>query len=168
MFEALEKIKGGKAPTLFFFYFFSSSKYYLYLFPLVWVCPIDQQYFFPWFPSDQAFSSWLIFAELMVLGFISLLLTFGQTYIARICIPEDIADTMLPCPIRGGGDHHEPQVEPENGEGSHHRRLLWHERRYLAAEGRGPGCKPVSLSYREDNFKYRIWAGRFIYHSIAK
>uniref|UniRef100_A0A2N9FYG8 MLO-like protein n=1 Tax=Fagus sylvatica TaxID=28930 RepID=A0A2N9FYG8_FAGSY len=94
--------------------------------------------------------------ELMVLGFISLLLTFGQTYIARICIPEDIADTMLPCPIRGGGDHHEPQVEPEDGEGSHHRRLLWHERRYLAAEGRGPGCKPVSLSYREDNFKYRI------------
>ncbi|GMY28951.1 MLO-like protein 9 [Fagus crenata] len=84
--------------------------------------------------------------ELMVLGFISLLLTFGQTYIARICIPEDIADTMLPCPIRGGGDHHEPQVEPENGEGSHHRRLLWYERRYLAAEGRGPGCKPGYMS----------------------
>ncbi|KAI4366260.1 hypothetical protein MLD38_022155 [Melastoma candidum] len=36
--------------------------------------------------------------ELMVLGFISLLLTFGQTYITKICIPDDAANTMLPCP----------------------------------------------------------------------
>ncbi|KAG0488482.1 hypothetical protein HPP92_007044 [Vanilla planifolia] len=36
-------------------------------------------------------------SELMVLGFISLLLTFGQNYIAKICIPESVADTMLPC-----------------------------------------------------------------------
>ncbi|XP_030951032.1 MLO-like protein 9 [Quercus lobata] len=69
--------------------------------------------------------------ELMVLGFISLILTFGQTYIARICIPVDISETMLPCPFRGGRN------EPEGG----HRRLLWHEHRYLAAESKGPACK---------------------------
>ncbi|XP_068646869.1 MLO-like protein 9 [Aristolochia californica] len=39
-------------------------------------------------------------AELMVLGFISLLLTFGQSYIARVCIKEKTANTMLPCSLR--------------------------------------------------------------------
>lgn len=66
----------------------------------------------------------------MVLGFISLLLTFGQNYIAQICIPIDIADTMLPCPSRA-----EPTPE------AHHRRLLWMERRILAADGQSKGCK---------------------------
>nr|XP_004512433.2 MLO-like protein 10 [Cicer arietinum] len=37
-------------------------------------------------------------AELMILGFISLLLTFGQNYIVRICILEEVANKMLPCP----------------------------------------------------------------------
>ncbi|XP_049935539.1 MLO-like protein 5 isoform X3 [Nymphaea colorata] len=49
-------------------------------------------------------------AELMILGFISLLLTFGQNYVAKICIPEGVANTMLPC------------HEPEKTTG--HRRLL--------------------------------------------
>ncbi|KAK1326042.1 MLO-like protein 10 [Acorus calamus] len=39
-------------------------------------------------------------SELMILGFISLLLTFGQSYIAKICISEKTADTMLPCRLR--------------------------------------------------------------------
>ncbi|GAB2290448.1 hypothetical protein Dimus_024728 [Dionaea muscipula] len=34
--------------------------------------------------------------ELMVLGFISLLLTFGQDCMSNICIPEELATTMLP------------------------------------------------------------------------
>ncbi|WCJ44745.1 Seven transmembrane MLO family protein [Euphorbia peplus] len=46
--------------------------------------------------------------ELMVLGFISLLLTFSQSYIARICIKERYANTMLPCPKRG--DPHDAHV----------------------------------------------------------
>ncbi|XP_008804580.1 MLO-like protein 9 isoform X2 [Phoenix dactylifera] len=58
-------------------------------------------------------------AELMILGFISLLLTFGQNYISKICIPEKAADTMLPCQLD------EDQVEAELAEGGHHRRLLW-------------------------------------------
>ncbi|XP_004500844.1 MLO protein homolog 1-like [Cicer arietinum] len=36
-------------------------------------------------------------AELMLLGFISLLLTFGTKYIAKICIPVKLGDSMLPC-----------------------------------------------------------------------
>ncbi|XP_057516988.1 MLO-like protein 8 [Amaranthus tricolor] len=61
----------------------------------------------------------------MVLGFISLLLTFCQSYIVSICIPLKLADTMLPCaykPIKGTHTHNA---------GGHHRRLLWYERRRL-------------------------------------
>ncbi|XP_058180584.1 MLO-like protein 10 isoform X2 [Rhododendron vialii] len=67
-------------------------------------------------------------AELMVLGFISLLLTFSQYYIARICTPYNIANTMLPCPVR----------DKISAEG---RRLLWFDHRVLAAGGYGTTCK---------------------------
>lgn len=107
---------------------------------------IDQGYFCGLISSDQDLFSCLIFAELMVLGFISLLLTFGQSFITRMCIPIKFADTMLPCPIRGG-DRQEPHEEPEMGKGEHHRKLLWYERRYLAAEGAGPACKLVRILY---------------------
>ncbi|OWM76429.1 hypothetical protein CDL15_Pgr023972 [Punica granatum] len=40
-------------------------------------------------------------AELMVLGIFSILLTFGKSYITRICIPQNVADTMLPCRANG-------------------------------------------------------------------
>ncbi|XP_020571305.1 MLO-like protein 9 [Phalaenopsis equestris] len=55
-------------------------------------------------------------SELMVLGFISLLLTFGQNYIGKICIPESVADTMLPCPLAA--------ADEANNKGNK-RRLLW-------------------------------------------
>ncbi|ONK64241.1 uncharacterized protein A4U43_C07F23590 [Asparagus officinalis] len=67
-------------------------------------------------------------AELMLLGFISLLLTFGQNYISSVCIPVHVANTMLPCkapevkPVQlvvPGGDH-APAVTNEG----HSRRLL--------------------------------------------
>ncbi|XP_047337649.1 MLO-like protein 10 [Impatiens glandulifera] len=67
-------------------------------------------------------------AELMILGFISLLLTFSQTYIAMICIPVKVADTLLPCPLK--------EEDHKNG-----RRLLSYGRRILAAGSAGPGCK---------------------------
>ncbi|XP_052195679.1 MLO-like protein 10 [Diospyros lotus] len=67
-------------------------------------------------------------AELMILGFISLLLTFGQTYIAKICIPIKVADSMLPCPSK--------RSESEE----HQRRLLWYEHRILATES-SSNCK---------------------------
>ncbi|XAR64277.1 hypothetical protein NMG60_11024553 [Bertholletia excelsa] len=79
--------------------------------------------------------------ELMVLGFISLLLTFGQNYIAAICIPQEIGDHMLPCRLKGHhkNKHHHSDHAPQNGE--HHRRLLWYEHRFLAADSDPKGCK---------------------------
>ncbi|KAI4386872.1 hypothetical protein MLD38_004759 [Melastoma candidum] len=67
--------------------------------------------------------------ELMILGFISLLLTFGQSYIARICIPQKVADTFLPC-------------GSEKAVSSGGRRRLWEApRRVLAAGSFAPSCK---------------------------
>uniref|UniRef100_A0A0A0KH24 MLO-like protein n=1 Tax=Cucumis sativus TaxID=3659 RepID=A0A0A0KH24_CUCSA len=73
-------------------------------------------------------------AELMILGFISLLLTFGQNYIIKICIPTKVANTMLPCAAK------EDKLE-KGDEGEHHRRLLMYERRFLAAAGGAVSCK---------------------------
>lgn len=63
----------------------------------------------------------------MVLGFISLLLTFGQNYITQICIPDDLANTMLPC------DPPEKKTETV-----HH---LSRQRRILAADSSPKDCK---------------------------
>ncbi|KAM3378800.1 MLO-like protein 5 [Capsicum galapagoense] len=86
--------------------------------------------------------------ELMVLGFISLLLTFGQNYIAKICIPERVANTMLPCPPKNthayGGGHHAPgrgHHLPKEGSGDHRRRLLSDHFRILAADSPAGTCK---------------------------
>lgn len=84
----------------------------------------------------------------MVLGFISLLLTFGQNYISAMCIPAKYADTMLPCPMKKKL-HKEPagHLPPPKGEDAeHHRRLLlWDGRRFLAADSEAKGCKHVSM-----------------------
>ncbi|KAL2489421.1 MLO-like protein 5 [Forsythia ovata] len=73
--------------------------------------------------------------ELMVLGFISLLLTFGQNYIAQVCIAEHMGDTMLPCP-KAGHSKKPPAHKTES-----HRRLLWYEHRILAADSSAKECK---------------------------
>ena len=73
-----------------------------------------------WVFVELKMSNCSIIAELMVLGFISLLLTFSQYYIAKICIPTKVADTMLPCPVT------------EKSETDDRRRLLWYEHRMLA------------------------------------
>ncbi|KAK2978948.1 hypothetical protein RJ640_008729, partial [Escallonia rubra] len=46
--------------------------------------------------------------ELMLLGFISLLLTVSQGLVSRMCIPAHLANYMLPCkmePVSSGGTH---------------------------------------------------------------
>lgn len=83
--------------------------------------------------------------ELMVLGFISLLLTFGQNYISKVCITEKIANTMLPCPMikkhaAPAAEHSSP--EKDNGD-DHHRRLLWHDHRFLSADSPAAECPKV-------------------------
>lgn len=81
-------------------------------------------------------------SELMILGFISLLLTIGQNYFAKICIPEKAATTMLPCKLR-------KKTDEEHDAGSSQRRLLWDlatnpsARRFLAAHGPNT-CPEVS------------------------
>lgn len=79
-----------------------------------------------------------IFAELMILGFLSLLLTFGQSYIVRICIPTDIADKLLPCPLAG-------TEEESSSEEEHRRKLLSYERRYLSGDATNYQCKKVTM-----------------------
>lgn len=70
--------------------------------------------------------------ELMVLGFISLLLTFSQSYISKICIPSRVADTMLPCKP----ENNNPAPKEE-----HRRMLLWTDRRALLSDSSGETCK---------------------------
>ncbi|KAL3619819.1 hypothetical protein CASFOL_034731 [Castilleja foliolosa] len=100
-------------------------------------------------------------AELMILGFISLILTFGQNYITRICISERFANTMLPCNLKpphshGNEENHHPvdlkrlfshgntlkRIVLDGIEDDHHRRLLWDQvRRILAADHPANECK---------------------------
>ncbi|KAH6779769.1 Seven transmembrane MLO family protein [Perilla frutescens var. hirtella] len=63
-------------------------------------------------------------AELIILGFISLTLVFSQYYIAKICIPPSVADTMLPCSNK----------EYDKDEEKNHHRLLSYERRVKPAK----------------------------------
>jgi mlo protein len=84
-------------------------------------------------------------AELMILGFISLLLVFFQNYIAKICIPESVGNTMLPC-------KRQSKETEKSG-----RRLLWantddfwsydsgSSRRNLAAASSSSNCSKVSV-----------------------
>ncbi|KAE8723150.1 MLO-like protein 8 [Hibiscus syriacus] len=79
-------------------------------------------------------------AELMVLGFISLILTFSQIYIAKICIPTNLANTMLPCKADGKQD------TSESSEEEHRRRLLSFEHRILSG-----GAEPNVRKCKEDH-----------------
>ena len=92
-------------------------------------------------PLIQTFFS-ATFAELMVLGFISLTLTFSQNYIVGICVPLGYANTMLPCNPKA----HEGHVESE---GKLHRRLLWYQRRFLAGDSGSKECKDASMTCLE-------------------
>ncbi|KAE8715889.1 MLO-like protein 10 [Hibiscus syriacus] len=76
-------------------------------------------------------------AELMVLGFISLILTFSRFYISKICIPTHLANTMLPCKAN------DKQDSSESSEEEHRRRLLLFEHRILsgAVEANVRKCK---------------------------
>ncbi|CDP17759.1 unnamed protein product [Coffea canephora] len=62
--------------------------------------------------------------ELMLLGFISLLLTVFQGPISRICIPPHAANIMLPCKLK---------TEASSG-GSEHLDIIKHGRRLLAED----------------------------------
>lgn len=114
LYEALEKVKTGIQK------FFCSPFYILE--EKIWLCSL----------IDLLLLCTYVMTELMILGFISLLLVFSQYYIAKICVPYKVADSMLPCPVAVKSDKKE-----EN-----RRRLLWYERRVLAG-GYKSSCKEV-------------------------
>lgn len=60
--------------------------------------------------------------ELMLLGFISLLLTVGTRYVTKICIPAKVGDTMLPCKLKDGKE--EGSDDEGKGGGDNSRKLL--------------------------------------------
>ncbi|KAH9319589.1 hypothetical protein KI387_021358, partial [Taxus chinensis] len=60
-------------------------------------------------------------SELMLIGFISLLLPIGAKPISMICISEHLADTMLPCRIKALHS----KLKATKSERSHHRKLFW-------------------------------------------
>lgn len=51
--------------------------------------------------------------ELMLLGFISLLLTVSEKPIASICIPESLGETFLPCTEPSNGSKEEAKCEAQ-------------------------------------------------------
>ncbi|CAA7029738.1 unnamed protein product [Microthlaspi erraticum] len=56
-------------------------------------------------------------AELMLMGFLSLLLTIGQKYIAQICIPKSIAESMRPCSAAELAKFYPPKGKSKEGGG---------------------------------------------------
>lgn len=80
----------------------------------------------------------IAFAELMLLGFISLLLTFGTKFIAKICIPVSVSDTMLPCKKKV--EEHEDPKDDRRRLLSFDENVVW--RRGLAAAYGDDHCSP--------------------------
>ncbi|KAL3845901.1 hypothetical protein ACJIZ3_003304 [Penstemon smallii] len=79
-------------------------------------------------------------SELMLLGFISLLLTVGTTYIVKICVSKEIGNKWLPCGIdlnRTAGNKSDDDDDDEKGKNgqrkliSYAQEMVW--RRSLAA-----------------------------------
>ncbi|KAG5529946.1 hypothetical protein RHGRI_030352 [Rhododendron griersonianum] len=68
--------------------------------------------------------------ELMLLGFISLLITAGTNPISKICIPLKFGDIMLPC-------KHESKKLLYNKDGFSRRNLLWYSGNSAPAGGEG-------------------------------
>ncbi|XP_021284257.1 MLO protein homolog 1-like [Herrania umbratica] len=87
-------------------------------------------------------------AELMLMGFISLLLTVGTYYIPEICIPQKIGNSMLPCKPKSGyaGSKDKGNEDQGNDDGDDGRRkllsydqdLIW--RRVLATSKGKDSC----------------------------
>ncbi|KAG1327338.1 MLO-like protein 13 [Cocos nucifera] len=136
LFEALQKLKEGTSPDKTAIYIILDEQHELYE-------PIS----FPW-NSHR----WLIhvsfvgvhmcppqfgvIGELMLLGFISLLLTVFENTIRQICIPTSISMHMLPCKKEGLAPEHE----------LHHGKVLSHgltrhSRRLLSESSDSEFCK---------------------------
>lgn len=82
--------------------------------------------------------------ELMVLGFISLLLTFGQNYIASICVPSRYGHAMSFCgPYDGPSEDHDDKKLKKT---DHAMRILSSIQRRSLADAPPVNCKKVILT----------------------
>ncbi|KAJ9558966.1 hypothetical protein OSB04_013580 [Centaurea solstitialis] len=86
-------------------------------------------------------------AELMLLGFISLLLTAGTSPITKICISESAADTWHPCSKKN-----EPSTAADDGGESRRKLLTWSKmgdsaRRILATSDSENKCGEGKVSF---------------------
>lgn len=84
-------------------------------------------------------------AELMLLGFISLLLTVGTTYITKICVPLSVGDTMLPCGRNGYDNSKRKLISFSDDDVSWHRMLAGADEYGQYCTGKG---KVTLISYK--------------------
>jgi Mlo family len=86
----------------------------------------------------------------MVLGFISLLLTFGQNYIIKICITDKMADTMLPCRLKEETIEGEKEIPKEHEKfvlnSFMHLGSRFSRERFLVEASSKPHCPTVSAT----------------------
>lgn len=80
--------------------------YYMWwIFFLFWIYWI---FFINWFFNYCCWYNLIKFlTELMILGFISLILAVSQGLISRMCIPSHLADYMLPCKLSTASSENE-------------------------------------------------------------
>lgn len=60
----------------------------------------------------------------------------------KICISSEVAKTMLPCAYKGSSKHSDESSKSGN---EHRRKLLWHDRRFLASEEAASSCGEVHV-----------------------
>lgn len=78
-----------------------------------------------------------IIVELMLLGFISLLLTVFQSPISNICVPANAENMMLPCKLK----------TDVSSSGSEHLNIIKNRRRLLAENTSMEHCARKVSSY---------------------
>ncbi|OMO73510.1 Mlo-related protein [Corchorus olitorius] len=101
-------------------------------------------------------------SELMLLGFISLLLTIGQGTISDICISKASGATWHPCSKKQKSESNKDEEESSGSDSNHQRRLLTFqgfdgsdERRVLAAGGYDDKC--AAKACRAKMRKWKAW-----------
>lgn len=143
LYEALEKVKSGAPISRWS----SSSVYCVH----VWL----ELYYNE---SDEKFSG---FVELMLLGFISLLLTVGQGLISTICISKSVAATWHPC---SKSEEEKSTTTEESDTESDNRRKL------LSISGFGGGSRRVLAAAGEDKCSAKVWPiilfASFFWHEL--
>ena len=93
-------------------------------------------------------------SELMLLGFISLLLIVGQGTITNTCIPKSLGDNWLPCSKK---DIEERDAHLDENEAEIHRKLLSFfdsnvtiTRRVLSGASSGDKCQAQVTTFEEE------------------